>query len=468
MLHLRNFILSLVFITLFTNCDLLLSTDPPAPPNVVLILADDLGWKDVGFMGNEIIETPNLDRLAKEGMIFSQAYANAPNCAPTRACLMTGMYAPRHGIYTVNSSKRGKSKNRKLIPTANKTVLDTHFVSLPKVLKSAGYVTATMGKWHLGDDPGAHGFDINIGGTKKGHPKSYFSPYQNKNLKDGAEGEHLTDRLTNEAIDFVSKHKDQPFFLYLPYYAVHTPFQAKADLIKKYQEKVDSSSSINPVYAAMVEIMDSNIGRLHDALDSLGLDENTILIFTSDNGNHQNASSAVPLRGSKGMLYEGGIRVPFFVRWKGKIEAASSCEQPVISLDLFPTISEFTSSSTFEPPLDNLDGKSLYPLLLQEHNFERPALFWHFPAYLEPYKGLDQLWRQTPASAVRMGDWKLIETFETGDLELYNLGNDIGEQENLVHQNPEKTEKLLNALNKWREKMKAPIPKELNPEYEGL
>ncbi len=446
------------------------------PPNIILILADDLGWKDVGFMGNEIIETPNLDYLARQGVIFNQAYANAPNCAPTRACLMSGKYGPWHGVYTVNSSKRGKSENRKLIPIENTKVLDSAFVTIPEVLKTRGYITASIGKWHLGANPTIQGFDFNIAGTPKGHPKSYFSPYQNKNLEDGATGEHLTDRLTNEAIAFIGKNKSKPFFLYLPYYAVHTPFQAKVHLIKKYREKIDSTSHLNPVYAAMVETMDANIGRLHQVLDSLNLDENTILIFTSDNGNHQNASSAAPLRGSKGMLYEGGIRVPFFIHQKGVFEK-SIREEPITTIDIFPTILEMVNHTfelcTFQPnlpPIDieqlKLDGKGFFNLLYNHPpTFEERALFWHFPAYLEGYRGAKQLWRQTPASAIRLGDWKLIETFETGELELYHLAADIGEIKNLVKENPDKTKELYDALKNWRAEVNAPVPTTKNPDY---
>jgi len=435
-------------------------------PNIIFLYVDDLGWKDPGFMGNEYHETPNIDRLAEQGMIFTNAYANAPNCAPSRACLMSGQYTPRHSIYTVGSPARGKSKNRKLIPTENNTILPESYFTLAEALKSAGYITAHFGKWHLGDEatgPLGQGFDYNFGGNHKGHPASYFSPYKNKNLKDGEDGENLTKRLTDEALYFMEKHQEHPFFLYFPFYAVHTPLQAKDSLIKKYQAKLKPNGKHHSTYAAMIETLDYNIGRLLNKVNELKLSDQTIIIFYSDNGNHFSASSALPLRGSKGMLYDGGIRVPLAISWPGKVKAGSRCSTPVIGTDFYPTFAEIAGIELAHDQL--IDGKSILPLLDQSGKLEERYLYWHFPAYLEAYGGMEQAWRQRPASAIRQGDWKLIESFEDGKLELYNLKEDIGEQNELSARYPEKRNELHGQLKKWRRETRAPVPNKLNPDF---
>lgn len=438
-----------------------------AKPNIVFILADDMGWKDPGFMGNTYHETPNLDKLSKMGTMFTNAYANAPNCAPTRASLMTGQYTPRHGIFTVASAERGKSENRKLIPPENKHILAPRFVTFPELLKKEGYATASIGKWHLGGSPKtnplARGFDLNIGGDQRGSPKSYFSPYKNDQLTDGPEGEYLTDRLTDEALTFIEKNKKKPFFLYLTHFAVHTPIQGKKELVEKYKRKAPPEGKYNPTYAAMVESLDEGVGRVMNKLEELGLEENTILIFFSDNGPYFRASDAAPLRGSKGMLYEGGVREPLIVYWKGHTKPATTIDVPVIGTDFFPTFLDLAGIK--KPKNLTLDGKSLLPLLEKGKSMNREALYWHFPAYLEPYGGMKQKWRQVPASAMRMGDWKLIENFETKGLELYNLKNDISESINLVYSEPKRVKKMHKALIKWRKGVNAPVPTELNPEY---
>jgi arylsulfatase A-like enzyme len=441
--------------------------DPQRPPNFVFILVDDLGWTDVGFMGAAVFETPNIDRLAGEGMVFTSAYANAPNCAPSRACLLTGQYTPRHGVYTVNSAERGKKKNRRIIPTPNTKTLAPTFVTIAEALRDAGYVSASIGKWHLGEGaetgPLGQGFEVNVGGHKLGHPKSYFSPYKNAELPDGPQGEHLTDRLTDEAIAFIEANREKAFFLYLPYYAVHTPIQAKKELSAKYREKIGDGGA-NPKYAAMIETTDDNIGRLMKRLEELEIDENTVVFFFSDNGGYAGVTTMAPLRGFKGMLYEGGIRVPMFVRWSGTIDASTKCVTPVLGTDFFPTILEMAG---IERPDDQaLDGVSLMPLLSQAGELERPAIFWHFPAYLESGKGVKGLWRTTPAGAVRVGDWKLIEFFEDGRIELYNLADDLGERNDLAETMPEKAAELLGILRTWRESVAAPVPSTPNPDYE--
>lgn len=435
-------------------------------PNIILFVVDDLGWTDLGYMGNTYNSTPNIDKLAGEGTTFSNAYANAPNCAPTRACLLSGQYSPRHGVYTVGSPKRGKSIYRKLIPPENKTELDENNLTFSEVLQSNGYVTAQFGKWHLGEGPTGplqRGFDYNFGGAKAGHPSSYFSPYKNKNLTDGPDGEYLTDRLANDAISFIDQNKDSAFFIYFPFYNVHTPLQGKAELIAKYEGKDCDRSKCNPTYAAMVESVDQAIGNIFNKLEEVGLSDNTVILFTSDNGPYFPASSAEPLRGSKGMLYEGGIRVPAFMwhpKYNGKIK---NSDEPIISIDYFPTILELAYISVPENKL--LDGNSILPIIKGE-SINRNNLYWHFPAYLQRYAGVNHIWRTSPAGAMRKGPWKIIELFETDQVELYNLDNDLSETTDLSNQYPELTMEMLDELKTWRAKTNAPVPKELNPEFD--
>ena len=437
-------------------------------PNFIFILVDDMGWKDAGFMGSTYYETPHMDRLAQGGMTFTQAYANAPNCAPSRACLLSGQYTPRHGVYTVNSSKRGLSKHRKLIPIENKKVLDGDIVTLAEALKTVGYATAHIGKWHLGDGPDSgpkgQGFDVNMGGNRSGSPRRYFSPYKNKDLPDGPEGEYLTDRLTEEALRFIESNPEKPFFIYLSHYAVHTPIRAKKELIKKYKMKNGSSGHYNPRYAAMIESTDHSVGRILDKVKALGLEEDTVIILFSDNGGFGPVTSMAPLRGAKGMLYEGGIRVPMVVRWPGKVKPDSVCTTPVIGLDFYPTLLEWAGAS--RPKDQLLDGESLVPLLSGHGGWTRETLFWHFPAYLQGYRGSETPWRTTPVGAVRKGDWKLIEFYEDGRLELYHLEKDLSEKNNLVATEPEKTQELLALMHRWRREVDAPVPRTRNPGYE--
>lgn len=454
---------------------------PGRRPNIVFILIDDMGWKDVGFMGSEYYETPNIDRLAGQGMVFTNAYANAPNCAPTRACLISGQYTPRHGVYTVGTSERGPANLRKLIPIPNTTTLSSDVVTIAEALKPAGYVSASMGKWHLGNDPEhgpkAQGFDVNVAGNQAGSPRSYFSPYRNKNLKDGPKGEYLTDRLTDEALEFIEANREKPFFLYLPHYAVHTPLQAKRAMIEKYKRKGGSGGQSNPTYAAMIESTDQGFGRIMHKLDERNLTDNTVVIFFSDNGGvggyralgieGGEITSNAPLRGGKGMLYEGGIREPMIVRWPREVKAGSACDVPVIGIDFYPTLLEMAGiqrkSGLSSEGAPALDGESLMPLLKQAGTLKRDAIFWHFPAYLQGGRGT---WRTTPAGAIRQGDFKLIEFFEDNRLELYNLKDDIGEKRNLAEVMPGKARQLHQRLIEWRKSVNAPVPTELNPDYD--
>jgi len=423
------------------------------PPNIVFIFIDDLGWTDLGCYGSKYYETPNIDKLAGEGVVFTSAYANAPNCAPTRACLMSGQYTPRHGVYTVGSPERGKSRLRKLIPIPNSTNLDSKIVTIPEALKTAGYKAACIGKWQLGDKepfrPQDQGFDFVFQRSRRSH----FT----------ADGEYLTDKLTNEALKFIEQNRDRPFFLYLSHHAVHMPIQAKKGLIEKYKKKKPSGGHNNPAYAAMIDSMDQSVGAVCDKLDELGLSDNTVVFFFSDNGGYANATSIAPLRGSKGMLYEGGIRVPMIACWPGKIKPASVCDVPVIGTDFYPTFLEISGAA--KPAGWILDGESLMPLLKGAGTLKRNAIFWHFPAYLEPYKDNQWPWRTTPAGAVRLGDWKLIEFFEDGKIELYNLKDDIGEKSDLAAAKPAKAKELHRILLQWRKSVGAPVPTEKNPKY---
>ena len=422
-------------------------------PNFVFILIDDMGWKDLSFMGSKYYETPRIDKLAGEGVVFTSAYSNAPNCAPTRACLMSGQYSPRHGIYTVGTSERGSSKRRKLIPTANTTQLGREHVTLAEALKPAGYSCACIGKWHLGTKapyrPQDRGFDVAYERSKRSHWME--------------DGQYLTDRLTDEALTFIDDNHNKPFFLYLSHHAVHTPIQAKPELVKKYEHKPPSGPHKDPTYAAMIESVDQSVGRVLDKLDELDLADNTAVFFFSDNGGYGNATMMPPLRGSKGMLYEGGIRVPAIVRWPGASSPRRSCDTPVIGVDFYPTMLEMAGAS--RPAGYTLDGESLVPLL-KGGSLKRKAIFWHYPVYLEPYNDDQWPWRTTPASAVRQGDWKLIEFFEDGRLELYNLKDDIGENNNLAMARPEKTRELHKLLLAWRTSVSAPVPTQRNPEFD--
>ena len=438
-------------------------------PNIVFFFIDDLGWTDVGFMGSKYYETPNVDKLASEGMVFTSGYAAAPNCAPSRACLMSGQYGPRHGVYTVGDPKRGNHTLRKIEPIENKTVLDDKFITIAEALGSNGYTCATMGKWHLGKDPTTQGFHINIAGREWGSPSGggYHSPYKYPNLVNDQPGEYLTDRLAQEACNFIGEHKDKPFFLYLTHYTVHTPIQGKKELVEKYKAKPASGGHKNAAYAAMVESMDDSIGSVLAKLKELALDQNTLVVFFSDNGGHGGVTSNAPLRGSKGMLYEGGIREPLVIKWPGVTPCNSQCDEPVIGIDLYPTFLEATKTPA---PKDYiLDGLSLAPLLKDpKASLDRDAIFWHFPAYLQGYTERHGAFRTTPAGAIRSGDWKLIEYFEDGSLELFHLANDLGESNNLAAKETAKRDELHNRMKAWRKEVAAPVPTTPNPLYTGV
>jgi arylsulfatase A-like enzyme len=442
-------------------------------PNIILILIDDLGWRDLAVMGSQYYETPNIDRLAGQGMLFTQAYANAPNCAPSRASLLSGQYAPRHGIYTVGSAARGNARERRLIPVDNKTALDLEIVTIAELLQAAGYATGHFGKWHLGGAghlPTDQGFDVNVAGNELGTPPSYFYPYEGARgqLSDlaqtGAAGEYLTDRLTDEALRFLEANVGRPLFLYLSHYAVHTPIRAKDEIVDRFRDKVVRGGHNNPTYAAMIYSVDESVGRVMAKVNELGISENTVVFFFSDNGGFGPVTSMAPLRGSKGMLYEGGIREPLIVRWPGVIEAGSMTDEPVIGTDLYPTIMDMTGLA--HPTGQILDGVSLVPLLGGTGVLSERPLFWHFPAYLEADRSVAGPWRTTPVAAVRRGRYKLVQFFENNRLELYDLENDVGEGRNLATSQPDTTSVLLRLLEDWRAATDAPVPTEPGPEFD--
>ena len=454
--------LPVLILLLVLTARALAADDGAGPPNIILIVADDLGWRDAGFMGSDFYETPNLDRLAADGLVFTQAYANCANCAPSRASIMSGQYAPRTGIYTVGSPDRGRSQHRRLLTLPNRRSLEGNIITLAEALKAAGYATASIGKWHLGDGPHegpqGQGFDVNVAGNLNGHPPSYFSPYRNKDLPDGEKGEYLTTRLTDEAIAFVSERRSRPFFLYLPYFAVHMPIQPEADRREKYERKARGNLHDHPAYAAMIDGLDANIGRLLDAVDGLNLADNTLIVFTSDNGGVGSLTRMTPLRGFKGTFYEGGIRVPFIVRWPGHVARGERCETPIIGLDLYPTL--LAAGGAPLPEDQPIDGVNLLPLLTRGEEPHRSALYWHFPNYIGPGHPDGA----KPCSVIRKGRWKLIEFLEDHRVELYNLEDDLGESNDLAATMPEKAGELRRMLEVWRKDADVQMPRP-NPKY---
>ncbi|MFA6831741.1 MAG: sulfatase [Bacteroidaceae bacterium] len=436
-------------------------------PNVIIINVDDLGWTDMSNNGSSYYETPNIDALRSAGVWFDQGYAGAANSAPSRACMLTGMNTPRHGIYTVGSSERVKAKNRKLIPIENNTVLKPGTQILTQVLHDNGYLTCHVGKWHVTEDPSTCGVDINIAGNHAGHPISYFSPYHNANLSDGPKGEYLPDRLGREAVNFIATApSDKPFFLYYATYSVHTPLQAPKNIIDKYKTKKCDTQHNNPIYAAMIEGVDKNIGKVLQMLKERHLEENTIIFFTGDNGGVYKISRQWPLRAGKGSFYEGGIRVPFIIYQKGKFEHEEINSSCVSQMDFFPTIMNLLHIDTSNL---TLDGENLLPLLSHQVDHIDRSLYYHFPAYLEGgnKETTDRTFRTRPVSVVRNGDWKLIENYETDVYELYNLKDDLSETKNLGDLYPDVRIRLIHQLEKWKKDFHAPIPTKLNPQYRG-
>ena len=466
--------MSLFAVSLLCISDL--QAEPPGKtarqPNILFVFLDDFGWRDVSYMGSDFYETPNLDRLASEGMIFSDAYSCAANCAPARASLLSGQYTPRHRIFNVGTRARGDSRYRKLKHVPGPDTLDPKIKTWAHQLQAVGYRTATMGKWHLSKDPKPYGFDVNIGGTKSGGPpRGYYPPHGKRTpgLTDAPQGEYLTDRLTDEAIGFIKENREHPWALYLTHFAVHTPLDPKKELIAKYESKPQGKLHQHVEMATMIQAVDDGVGRIQATLEKLGIVERTVVIFFSDNGGYGPATDMHPLKGYKGTYYEGGIRVPFFVKWPGVVSAGSRSQEPIIGVDLYPTICEVAGAKL--PAEQAGDGESLLPILRGETlTFGQRPLFWHFPAYLQAYRvwneQRDPLFRSRPCSVIRLGDWKLHQFFEDGGLELYNLRSDIGEANDLSAKHPAKLHELLRQLEDWREQIGAPVPTERNPMYD--
>jgi len=438
-------------------------------PNVVLIVADDLGWSDLSYMGSTYYETPNIDKLSKSGMTFYNGYASSANCAPSRASMLTGKYHPFHGIYSVKNSDRGNKKTRKIIPIKTKTKLELEYFILPEMLKSKGYSTGHFGKWHMGPKgyfPEQMGFDINIGGNEHGGPGSYFSPYKYPNMSNGPKDEYLTDRIGDEVVKFIEKNKENNFFAYVPFFSVHTPIQSKSEYEKKYRNKESNEYHNREDYAGMIQSLDENIGKILEKIDKLNLSKNTLIIFTSDNGGIKAISNQYPLRAGKGSYYEGGIKVPMIFSWPEKIQAGSTSNERVSNIDFYPTIKKIIG---YNKTID-LDGEDLTPIF-NSKALKKRELYFHFPIYLEPYNvhldsGSDPLFRTRPGSVIIKDNWKLHHYYEDNNFELYNLENDISESKNLININKEKKAELLKDLNNWRSKNNAPIPNKLNPFYD--
>ena len=447
---------------------------PARKPNIVFILADDLGWMDLSCQGSKFYETPNLDGIAASGMLFTDAYATCPVCSPTRASIVTGKYPARlHLTDYIGGHRAGKMNPA---PYIHQIPLEE--VTIAEALKEGGYATGFFGKWHLGGTefhPDKQGFDVNMGGCDKGAPSTYFSPYKIPTLPDGPKGEYLTDRLANEAAKFIEQNKDKPFLVYLSHYAVHNPQQAKEELIEKYKAKAATlpppkgpefvtererkvrQVQNQPIYAAMIQSVDEGVGRITKRLSELGLDQNTIIIFTSDNGglstSEGSPTSNLPLRAGKGWPYEGGVREPLLIRWPGTAKPGGICDEPMISTDYYPTILEMAGLPL--RPAQHMDGVSLVPLLKGGKMTQRP-LFWHYPHYGNQ--------GGAPCGAIRLGDFKLIEWYEDGSVELFNLREDLSEKNNLSAKMPEKVAELRKMLQEWRKSVDATMPT-LNSDY---
>jgi arylsulfatase A-like enzyme len=450
------------------------------PPNIVFVLADDLGWTDLGSFGSKYYETPNIDRLAAQGMRLTNHH-HCQNCTPTRAALLSGQYGARTGVYTVGGTDRFDWSRRSLRPVDNLTKLSLDRDTFADQLKKAGYATGMFGKWHLGNaseyHPAKRGFDeaIESFGKHFDFETTPKTPYP--------KGQYLADFLTDQAVDFIQRNQAKPFLLYLPHFGVHSPIHAKPDLIAKFKGKPGVGGHRSPIYAAMIASVDESVGRVMAKLEELKLADNTVFIFASDNGgvggydrpdglirepgkeakgkkakagddvDSGGITDNTPLRSGKGSLYEGGVRVPFIVRWPGKVAAGSALDAPTAHVDLFPTLLDLAGAAK---PRQALDGESLLPVMLgKTPSLKRDAIFQLFPGYLGSGPGL---WRTTPVSLIHAGDWKLMEFLEDGHLELYNLKDDLGETKNLATTNPDKAKELHARLIAWRQETKAPMP----------
>ncbi len=432
------------------------ATAQQRPPNVIFVLVDDMGYGDVSPYGNGYHKTPHIERLARDGMLFTQAYAAAPNCSPTRASILTGKWPARTGV--TQYLPGNTFPWAKLLQAELPDGLPLEETVLAEPLRRAGYATASVGKWHLGDGPYLpqnRGFDLNFSGGPWGHHRSMFAPYDGIPVLSDPPGTYLTDRLAAFSEAFIEANRNQPFFLYLPLYAVHSPIEAKQSRIDGYAGRTDPTGRDNTVYAAMVEGVDSLMGRLTAKVEDLGLSKDTVIVFFSDNGGVESVAFNHPLRSGKGWLYEGGLREPLIVTWPGRIAAGAVEKTPVISTDFYPTILAMAGAADITG--HQSDGVNLLPLLTGQSGIAERALYWHYPHYSNA--------GSPPAGAVREGDLKLIEWFEDGSVELFDLTADIGEQNDLTAQRPDDVARLRRKLADWREEVGAkPAPP--NPNYD--
>ena len=462
--------------------------DPKDKPNIIFIMADDLGWQDVGHMGAKLFETPNIDKLAADGMTFSRAYSSGPNCAPTRACLMSGLYTPRHKIFTPGGKSKGDPKYMRLLVPAQERKdkalekkaseqvrssngLNSSFICIPEVLKKSGYASARFGKWHLGSD--TQGFDVSSSDGLSGegqHSKSWYGDID------------VAENLTDRSLKFIAENRDKPFFLYLAHWDVHIPWKARENVVKKYQAKLDAmppaelnelkkripgySKENVPVYAAMVEAVDTSVKHVVAKVEELGLEKNTLIFFTSDNGG-TSISQLAPLRGTKGSLFEAGVRVPACARWTGQIKPGTASDTPISSVDFLPTMAKLAEAPL--PTKQPVDGTDISPLFFGEQ-IEQRSLFWHYPLYLRG-RGLEietpdgkYSWRGFPSTSLVRGNYKMIHFLEDQSFALYDLSKDVGEQNNIIDLMPELASNMKEAITAWQKKVKAPLPTTPNPE----
>lgn len=449
-------------------------------PNIVLIFADDLGWRDVAYNSDGFIETPNLDRLKSQGMSFNSAYAGAANCAPSRACLLSGRYTPRHGVYAVGDTDRGPKDKFRLKPVPNNQQLNPEIVTVAEALKAEGYATGHFGKWHLGSDgkgtgPRQQGFDVSppelipadrgVAGANEDDGDKSNAGKATK-VKNGEDPKRAFS-TTEAACNFIEQNKDHPFFAYVAHHAIHAPLEARPESLEKFRAKAAGTKEphVTALYAACTYDLDASVGILLKKLADLGLEKNTIVIFTSDNGGTPKSINE-PLRGAKGAYYEGGIREPFLVRWPGHVKEGVASAVPIINEDLYPT---FIAAAKGTPSPD-LDGESLLPVLLENGSLQRQSIFWHFPGYLDQPvpRGRDPIFRTRPVSVIRKGDWKLFLYHEEWLLdggrdalatnravELYHVSKDIGEREDLAKNEVAKRDELLDELLAWMKQTNA-------------
>ena len=432
------------------------------PPNVILLVVDDMGWRDAGFMGSQFYSTPHMDALAQEGVVFNAAYSAGPNCAPSRASLQTGRYTPRHGILTVGNQRRGKRERRSLRVPDSLTVLAEEEITLGEIFTEAGFATGHVGKWHLGKDPRTQGYAFNYGGGKWGHPPAgYHMPLKLPGTEDAREDAYLTELEGDAALEFIRENQHRPFFLHLAHYAVHTPIQPPKGGAAAFKNRPEDQGQKNAGYAAMLASVDQQLGRIRSLLSELDLRQRTLLILTSDNGGHGGVTSMLPLAGWKGTLREGGIRVPLVFCQPGRLGVDQRRSEPVHHVDLLPTLVGWWGIRGPGESVE-LDGQDLSGFLLGQGHLAERSLFWHFPRYLQGKSPDDPNWRTTPCSVLRRGRWKLVEFYEDGRRTLHDLEADMGESKDLSETHPDEVRSMARELDTWRKAIHAAMPQEID------